>query len=51
MGGGTEELYMDPCILIDHDTSKDSDGDDNVPYSKFKPTGTNNDFDKNCHGW
>ncbi len=28
------------------DTSKDSDGDDTVSYSKFKPTGTNDDFDK-----
>ncbi len=27
------------------DTSKDSDGDDTVSYSKFKPTGTNDDFD------
>ncbi len=28
------------------DTSKDSDGDDTVSYNKFKPTGTNDDFDK-----
>ncbi len=28
------------------DTSKDSDGDDTVSYSKFKPTATNDDFDK-----
>ncbi len=27
------------------DTSKVSDGDDTVSYSKFKPTGTNDDFD------
>ncbi len=28
------------------DTSKDSDGDDTVSYNKFKPTGTNDEFDK-----
>ncbi len=28
------------------DTSKDGDGDDTVSYSKFKFTGTNDDFDK-----
>ncbi len=38
--------YNEEDMDEERDTSKDSDGDDTVSYSKFKPTGTNDDFDK-----